>query len=46
MGQPRLAAGTRVCLASYGFGFGGFPTHDLTPDEAVIATPAALLCLL
>lgn len=40
------AAGTRVCLASYGFGFGGFPTHDLTPDEAVIATPAALLCLL
>ena len=40
------AAGTRVCLASYGFGFDGFPIDDLTPDEAVIASPGALLRLL
>jgi phosphoglycolate phosphatase len=40
------AAGTRVCLASYGFGFDGFPTNDLMPDEGVIDTPAALLRLL
>ena len=40
------AAGTRICLAGYGFGFDGFPTRDLTPDEAVIATPAALLSVL
>ena len=40
------AAGTRICLASYGFGFDGFPIRELTPEEAVIPTPAALLCLL
>jgi phosphoglycolate phosphatase len=40
------AAGARACLASYGFGFDGFPTEDLTPEEPVIATPSALLRLL
>ena len=40
------AAGTRVCLASYGFGFDGFPSDELSEDEAVIATPGALLGLL
>jgi phosphoglycolate phosphatase len=40
------AAGTRICLATYGFGFDGFPTNELGDDEAVIPTPAALLSLL
>jgi phosphoglycolate phosphatase-like HAD superfamily hydrolase len=40
------AAGTRVCLAGYGFGFEGFPVGELTPDERVIDSPAALLPLL
>jgi len=40
------AAGARACLASYGFGFDGFPTEELTPEEPVIATPSALLRLL
>ena len=37
------AAGTRVCLASYGFGFDGFPVDELAPHELVIESPAALL---
>jgi phosphoglycolate phosphatase len=40
------AAGTRVCLARYGFGFEGFPVGELAPDERVIDSPAALLPLL
>jgi phosphoglycolate phosphatase len=40
------AAGTRVCLASYGFGFDGFPVDELAPDEVTIESPAALLTLL
>lgn len=40
------AAGTRMCLASYGFGFDGFPVGELAPDEVAIETPSALLALL
>ena len=40
------AAGTRVCLAGYGFGFEEFPVGELAPDERVIDSPAALLPLL
>jgi phosphoglycolate phosphatase len=39
------AAGTRVCLAGYGFGFGSVPIHELTPRDRVIATPRELLSL-
>jgi len=39
------AAGTRVCLARYGFGFGTVAVHDLAPEDRVIATPAELLSL-
>jgi phosphoglycolate phosphatase len=40
------AAGTRVCLASYGFGFDGFPVDELAPGEVTIESPAAVLNLL
>jgi phosphoglycolate phosphatase len=40
------AAGTRVCLASYGFGFDGFPQAELAADEAVLESPAGILALL
>ena len=39
------AAGTRVCLARYGFGFGSVPLQDLAPEEHVIAAPLELLAL-
>ena len=39
------AAGTRVCLARYGFGFGSVPLHELAPEDDVIAAPAELLSL-
>jgi phosphoglycolate phosphatase len=39
------AAGTRVCLARYGFGFDSVPLHELAPDERVIAAPIDLLSL-
>jgi phosphoglycolate phosphatase len=39
------AAGTRVCLAGYGFGFGSVPLPELAPEERVIRTPAELLSL-
>jgi phosphoglycolate phosphatase len=38
------AAGTRACLARYGFGWEAFPTEELQPDRAwVIDQPADLL---
>ena len=37
------AAGTQVCLARYGFGFGSVPLHELASDDRVIAAPAELL---
>ena len=39
------AAGTRVCLARYGFGFGSIPIHDLTPGDHVISAFRELLAL-
>jgi phosphoglycolate phosphatase len=40
------AAGTRICLAGYGFGFEGFPTNVLSEDDRVVAVPAELLHVL
>jgi phosphoglycolate phosphatase-like HAD superfamily hydrolase len=39
------AAGTRVCLARYGFGFDSVPLHELTPEDRVIDAPIELLNL-
>jgi phosphoglycolate phosphatase len=39
------AAGTRACLARYGFGFGSVPLHELGPEVRVIAAPGDLLAL-
>lgn len=39
------AAASLVCLARYGFGFGGVPVGELRPEDHVIDTPAGLLCL-
>ncbi len=38
-------AGTRICLARYGFGFRGFPEGELARDDVVIDRPADLLDL-
>jgi phosphoglycolate phosphatase-like HAD superfamily hydrolase len=38
-------AGTRICLAGYGFGFRGFPQTELSEGETVIERPAELLSL-
>ncbi len=38
-------AGTRVCLARYGFGFETFPTGQLSADDFVIDAPGELLTL-
>jgi phosphoglycolate phosphatase len=38
-------AGTRICLARYGFGFRGFPQAELREGEHVIDRPADLLTL-
>ena len=39
------AAGTRVCLARYGLGFGSVPLHDLAPADHLIGAPSELLTL-
>jgi phosphoglycolate phosphatase len=39
------AAGTRVCLARYGFGFDSVPVHELALEERVIDAPIELLSL-
>jgi phosphoglycolate phosphatase len=39
------AAGTRVCLARYGFGFDSVPLHELAPEDRVIEAPIELLSL-
>jgi phosphoglycolate phosphatase len=39
------AAGTRVCLARYGFGFDTVPLHELAPEDQVIEAPIELLRL-
>ena len=38
-------AGTRICLARYGFGFRGFPQAELSEGETVIDRPADLIAL-
>jgi phosphoglycolate phosphatase len=40
------AAGAFSCVARYGFGFDGFPTDALSPDDRLIDHPAELLPLL
>jgi phosphoglycolate phosphatase len=39
------AAGTRICLARYGFGFREFPQVDLRGDEIMIDRPSDLIAL-
>jgi phosphoglycolate phosphatase len=39
------AAATSVCLARYGFGYVGFPPHELGPTDRLIDAPAELLAL-
>jgi phosphoglycolate phosphatase len=39
------AAGTRVCLARYGFGFEGFPVEQLTPGDFAVESPEGLVRL-
>ena len=43
--QTARAAGTRVCLARYGFGFSSVPLTDLSSDDQVIDAPVGLLAL-
>ena len=38
-------AGTRVCLARYGFGFQGVPLAELTAGESIIDSPRDLLVM-
>ena len=38
-------AGTKVCLARYGFGFNGIPVHELASHERTIDDPRELLSL-
>jgi phosphoglycolate phosphatase len=39
-------AGARSCLASYGFGFDGFPTDELALEDRLIDEPADLASLI
>jgi phosphoglycolate phosphatase len=38
-------ASTAICLARYGFGFDGFPLHELAESDRLIDTPGDLLRL-
>jgi phosphoglycolate phosphatase len=38
-------AGSRICLARYGFGFEAFPAETITPDDLFIDAPTDLLKL-
>jgi phosphoglycolate phosphatase len=40
--ETAMNAGTRCCLASYGFGFDTFPRERLTGSEWIVRTPAEL----
>ena len=40
------AAGARMCLARYGFGFEGFPMQDLGKTDSIVDAPADLLTVL
>jgi phosphoglycolate phosphatase len=37
------AAGARVCVAAYGFGFEGFPVSELDEDDQLVRAPIDLL---
>jgi phosphoglycolate phosphatase len=39
------AAGVRICLAGYGFGFDGIPIDELGPDDRLIDRPEDLIAL-
>lgn len=39
------AAGTSICVATYGFGFEGFPVELLGPGDLRAESPAVLACL-
>jgi phosphoglycolate phosphatase len=39
------AASTPLCVARYGFGYAGFPPHELGPADRLIDAPAELLAL-
>jgi phosphoglycolate phosphatase len=43
--QTARRAGSRICLARYGFGFETFPVGTLMPDDLVVNAPADLLNL-
>jgi phosphoglycolate phosphatase len=43
--QTARSAGAHVCIARYGFGFAGFPTEHLTPQDLVIDAPSGLVGL-
>jgi phosphoglycolate phosphatase len=40
--ETARAAGTKICLARYGFGYAQFPTALLSGDEALVDAPADL----
>ncbi len=40
------AAGAWLCVARYGFGFGGLPRAELAPEDRIIDRPLELLSLL
>ena len=44
--QTARSAGTRIFLASYGFGFRQFPRAELRGDEQIISEPADLIARL
>lgn len=41
--RTAAAAGTRICLARYGFGWEGFPIGELQPTDWILDRPADLL---
>jgi phosphoglycolate phosphatase len=43
--QTARAAGSRICLARYGFGYAGFPAPTLDGTEQLIDAPADLLLI-
>jgi phosphoglycolate phosphatase len=44
--QTSRAAGARICVAAYGFGFDGFPIQELAADDSVVYSAAELVRIL
>jgi phosphoglycolate phosphatase len=40
------AAGARMCVAAYGFGFDGFPVQELAAEDGLVHSPADLTTVL